>query len=142
MKKFLILIAFVLLIGCNEVEKESEVKPLQLGMNAIVDQSEADHAKKLVLAMDEVVAVKGVKVNDDFYIAPQVKHFARLKLDKIRKESFNKIKKEYPDANIHVSTDKKIFMELEKIENKLREKKISKENLEKKLKKLEEDMKG
>lgn len=142
MKKLLLLLALVLFVGCSSSAQKHEVKVLQLGEKAIVDQKKADEAKKIVAKMDEVIAVKGVNLDDDIYIAPQVTQFARLKLEKIRKESFEKIKKVYPNANVHVSTDKKIFMELEKLENQLRANKINKETLEKKLKKLEEDMKG
>lgn len=119
-----------------------EVTPLQIGSNAVVDQTRADNAKKIVLSLEEVIDVKAVSMEDNIYLAPNTTHFARLRLKQIRKNSFDRIKKRYPDANIHVSTDRKIFMELGKLEQQLKEGIAKEEDLEKSLKKLEEDMKG
>lgn len=137
---FLFFLCSIFLIGCGE--GASKVSPLEIGTQGVVDQTKADEAKKLVLAMAEVIEVKGVCLDDDIYIAPQVTQFARLKLESIRKESFEKIKKRYPNANVHVSTDKKIFLELEKLEKKIKNNEISEKKLKSDLKKLEDDMKG
>ncbi|WP_247747192.1 YhcN/YlaJ family sporulation lipoprotein [Alkalihalobacillus sp. BA299] len=122
--------------------QQKEITPLFVGEEAMVDQTKADHAKKIILSMDEVIEVRGVSNEENIYIAPSVKHFDRLHLNGIRSDGFARIKKRYPNAKVHVSTDKKIFMELEKLENELKEKRISKEDFTKRLKKLEEDMKG
>lgn len=142
LQKWFVFFALLILFGCHSGEQNKKEAYIKLGNDAIVDQTKADEAKKIVSEMEEVVSVKGVALENNLYIAPQVTQFARLKLEKIRKESFDKIKNVYPEANVHVSTDKKIYLELGKLENKLQAKKISMEDLEKKLKKLEEDMKG
>lgn len=132
-----------ILSGCGQMNlQQQEQTPLFVGQEAIIDQTQADNAKKIVLSMDEVIEVRGVSNQDKIYIAPTVKHFDRLHLEGIRKDGFERVKKRYPNSTIFLSTDKKIFMELEKLERQLKEKSISKEQLDKRLIKLEEDMKG
>ncbi len=138
----LMLLNFLSACGGYEPLHAQEVEPVQLGDRVIVDQTKADNAKKIILAMEEVVEVKGVTLKENIYVAPRVKHFDRLHLEGIRKTGFKNVKKRYPDETVFLSTDKKIYMELEKLELALQEKRISEEQLEKKLKKLEEDMKG
>ncbi|WP_088102291.1 YhcN/YlaJ family sporulation lipoprotein [Halalkalibacter urbisdiaboli] len=145
MSKMLIrfLCLLTLLAGCQGVTGQSEeVRPLMLGEKPEVSQNKADEAKQIVLSMDEVLEVKGVELDDDIYIAPRVKQFDRFHLKGIRKEGHDHIKKRYPDANVHVSTDRKIYMELEKLEKQLKENKLTEKQLKEKVKKLEDDMKG
>ncbi|WP_096201029.1 YhcN/YlaJ family sporulation lipoprotein [Bacillus sp. FJAT-45350] len=128
--------------GCGTGMQAQEVPPVQIGQQALVDQTNADNAKKVVLAMEEVLEVKGVVYDDKIYVAPRVKHFDRLRLESIRKTGYERVNKRFPDEKVFFSTDKKIFMELEKLEQRLKASSIKEEELEKKLTKLEEDMKG
>ncbi|WP_332697371.1 hypothetical protein [Halalkalibacter lacteus] len=130
------------LSGCQMLGAEQDIRPMQLSQNAVIDQEYADEAKKIILSMEEVVEIKGVSQKTDIYLAPRVKHFDRFRLKEIRKYGYDSVKKRYPDATVHVSTDQKIFMELEKLEQELKNKTISEERMEKKLKKLDEMMKG
>ncbi|WP_236035138.1 YhcN/YlaJ family sporulation lipoprotein [Alkalihalobacterium elongatum] len=131
------------LVGCGQMNlQQQEQTPLFIGEEAVVDQTQADNAKKIVLSMDEVIDVRGVANQGNIYITPEVKHFDRLHLEGIRKDGFDRVKKRYPNATVFLSTDKKIFMELEKLERQLKEGNITKKELDKQLKKLEEDMKG
>ncbi|TWI54651.1 YhcN/YlaJ family sporulation lipoprotein [Halalkalibacter nanhaiisediminis] len=132
----------MLLTGCQAFHAQEDVKPMALANNAMINQNVADEAKQIVLSMEEVVEVKGVNENQNIYLAPQVKHFDRFRLKEIRKQGHDAVKKRFPDANVHLSTDKKIFIELEKLEQKLKNKQISEERLKEELKKLEEMMKG
>ncbi len=137
-----LLIVLFLLSGCNMVG-QGDVKPLYIGGHSkLVDQSEADEAKQIVLSMDEVVAVRGATLEDDIFIAMKVKQFDRLFLDRIRKDAAEKVKKRFPNAKAHISTDKKVFLELEKLEQELYQNKINKSDLEKRWTKIEEHMKG
>ncbi|WP_026673183.1 YhcN/YlaJ family sporulation lipoprotein [Alkalihalobacterium bogoriense] len=143
MKKFISLFVLVIigLQGCG-FEAQQDISPQQLGNEAVVDQTKADEAKKIVLSMEEVYEVKGVTHNDKIYVAPNVHHFDRLRLEEIRKTGFEKIKKRYPEETVFFTTDKKIYMELEKLETELKNREISPSALEEKLSKLEDDMKG
>ncbi len=131
-----------LLTGCQSFNAQGDIKPMTLADNVIINQNLADEAKQIVLSMEEVVEVKGVNESKKIYLAPKVKHFDRLHLKDIRKRGHDAVKKRYPDASIHLSTDQKIFMELDKLEKKLKRKQISEKQLKEELKKLEEMMKG
>jgi hypothetical protein len=136
------IVLLVILTGCQMLEPQQDIKPMQLSTNAVIEQEKADEAKKIVLSMEEVIEVKGISNENEIYIAPRVKHFDRFRLKEIRKHGHDSIKKRYPDATVHVSTDQKIFMELEKLEQKLKKRTISEKRLKQKLKKLDEMMKG
>lgn len=130
-----------LLTGCQATE-EADVKPLQLAESTIIEQNHADEAKQIVLSMEEVIEVKGVNDEENIYLAVDVKHFDRFRLKEIRKQGHDAVKKRYPHANVHLSTDRKIFIELGKLEQELKQKKISEQRFKEKLKKTEEMMKG
>ncbi|WP_227935407.1 hypothetical protein [Alkalihalobacillus deserti] len=132
-----------LLAGCQTLTggARQDIRPMQLSETVIIDQEYADEAKKIVLLMEEVVEIKGVSDEDNIYLAPKVKHFDRFRLKEIRKQSHDAVKKRYPNATVHVSTDQKIFMELEKLEQELQKRTISEKRLKQKLKKLDEMMK-
>ncbi|GAE35848.1 YhcN/YlaJ family sporulation lipoprotein [Halalkalibacter akibai] len=135
-------IVLAVLTGCQMLEPQQDIRPLELSTNAVIDQESADEAKKIVLSMEEVTEIKGVSYENEIYLAPRVKHFDRFRLKEIRKTGHQSVKKRYPDATVHVSTDQKIFMELEKLEKELKEKTISEQRLKQKLKHLDEMMRG
>ncbi len=126
--------------GCQT--RSDDVRVLELAPIATIDQHFADEAKKIVIAMDEVIETKGVNFNKQIYLAIKVKQFDRFRLKEIRKKGHDLVKKRFPDAKVHLSTDKKIFMELDKLERKLKDNQIDEKQLEKELRKLEELMKG
>ncbi|WP_227936113.1 YhcN/YlaJ family sporulation lipoprotein [Alkalihalobacillus deserti] len=136
------LLILYILSGCQMAEPQQDIKPLQLSTNVVVNQEQADEAKKIILSMEEVIEVKGVSADNNIYMAPKVKHFDRFRLKEIRKYSHDHVKKRYPDATVHVSTDQKIFMELEKLEQELKKRTISEKRLKQRLNKLDEMMKG
>ncbi|GAE28948.1 YhcN/YlaJ family sporulation lipoprotein [Alkalihalobacillus hemicellulosilyticus] len=142
MKKviWVLLVCCFYLIGC-QVNTNEEIKSLQL-KDVIVEQNMANTAKEIVLSMDEVTEVKGVSHGNCVYITPHVKPLDRFFLKEIRKKSHDAIKKRYPDATVHVSTDEKIFIEIGKLEQQLKQHSISEERLSKRLKELDEMMKG
>ncbi|MCD8502624.1 MAG: YhcN/YlaJ family sporulation lipoprotein [Bacillaceae bacterium] len=126
--------------GCNIGSQE--VRPLSIGNKGPIEQNNSDEAKQIVLSMEEVIEVKGVSENKNIYLAAKVGQFDRFFLRSIRKDAHDKVKKRFPNANVHVSTDKKVFMELEELERKLSNNEIDEKEFKKELKKVEEFMKG
>lgn len=142
MKKSIgLLFISLFLVGCT-IAGQEEVRPLYVGSTKIIDQTKADNAKQIVLSMNEVIAVTGATYEEDIFLAAKVKQFDRLFLDRIRKDAFDKIKKRYPEAKVHVSTDKKVFLELEKLEIEIYEGNVEKTEIEKRWKRIEDFMKG
>ncbi|MCT8138822.1 YhcN/YlaJ family sporulation lipoprotein [Anaerobacillus sp. CMMVII] len=130
-----------LITGCNLVG-QGDTSPRYIGKNSVSDQTMADEAKQIVLSMEEVIAVTGATYKEDIYVAVRVKQFDRFFLDRIRKEAQNKIKKRFPDSKVHVSTDKKVYLELEKLEQQLLNNKVKKADIEKQWTRIEDFMKG
>lgn len=143
MKGMIVALAILLLSGCQTMTGQGhDVRPLEFADEAVIDQTVADKAKEIVLSMDEVIEIKGVTVGEEIVLAPRVKHFSRFRLNDIRKKAHERVKKRYPHATVHISTDGKIFMEVERLERELTKKTISEKRLKTELKKLDEMMKG
>ena len=90
--------------------------------------------------MDQAVAVW---IDDELDVALQVSNFNRLRLKQIRKEVFDRLRNAYPNPHIHVTTDRKLYGELEKLGRKewVRQKKDACQ-AKNRLKQIEELMKG
>lgn len=132
------LLLIILLVGCQTAPENEK----QLEDHAAYEQHKADEAKEIILSMKEVTEVKGVNHEGHLYLAPSVKPFDRFRLKEIREKGHDSVKKHHPEATVFFSTDKKIYMELDKLEDQLKNKQISEKQLKGKLKKLEEMMKG
>ncbi|GAF65370.1 hypothetical protein BTS2_2268 [Bacillus sp. TS-2] len=143
MKKFMLLIMLIscLLGACNQDTTKSSQASLT-SESSYKDQNKINDVKAELKKMEEVIDVQAIVYDQKIYADPKVKQFSRFRLKEIRKNGFEKLKETFPDSEIHVSTDKKVYMELEKLEQQLKNGKIKNEDLEKKLQKIEEMMKG
>ncbi|MBM7094721.1 YhcN/YlaJ family sporulation lipoprotein [Bacillus sp. H-16] len=150
-KKKVILLSLVLILltftsGCGGQDQskgqEKEAEVMYIEAKSKVNQEKADSAKRELVKMKEVKEVRGAAVDDDIYLALTVEGFDRLFLDRIRKDAHQKIKNKYPDDNIHITTDRKLSSDLEKLEKKLSKDGVKKGDLKQNLKKIEDDMKG
>lgn len=106
------------------------------------NQSIAQGAKKKALAMEEITEAAAVNSNLDLYIAVKPEHHERFGLKPLRSRLKTQLSNEYPTFNIHVSTDRKIFMMLDKLENKIKKKIVNKDQIKKQLKIIQSEMKS
>ncbi|MCY7779730.1 YhcN/YlaJ family sporulation lipoprotein [Bacillus haynesii] len=109
--------------------------------NEKADQTVANKAKDKLLKREEVTEVRGANSDQDLVLAVQVEQFDRFRLKDIEKQSKEMLKKDFTGYSIEVSTDQKIFWELDKLEKQLENKKISEKKLKKKLTKIKKLMK-
>jgi hypothetical protein len=130
-KRFLIILtvlSLVALVGCNQDEdKQSQMKNVnytKVTSGNVVDQSPSVRAKEFVSKKEETTEVKAVNSKKDLYIAFNVGTFERFQLDKIESDVKKELKKKFPNHTVHVSTDKKVFLELETLEEKLGSNKV------------------
>lgn len=129
----------------KEKEKQTEEKkgPKLTKMSTeSFNQSIAQGAKKKALAMEEITEAAAVNSNLDLYIAVKPEHHERFGLKPLRNRLKTQLSKEYPTFNIHVSTDRKIFMLLDKLENKIKKKIVTKDQIKKQLKIIQSEMKS
>jgi hypothetical protein len=100
-----------------------------------------DRAEIIANQVDGVDQVVAVFIDNEMNVALQVTNFNRLKLKAIRKKAAQNLKGAFPKANIHVTTDSKLFNELEKLNSQEWTKNKACEH-KKKLKQIEKDMRG
>jgi Sporulation lipoprotein YhcN/YlaJ (Spore_YhcN_YlaJ) len=128
--------------GCNENQNQlgdnnKDLSISQVHTSRPIDQSVANHAKEKMITKDEISDVKAVNTDKELLAAIKVENFNRFRLKKIEKAIKSDLEKMYPNHKVVVSADKKMFWELEKIEQRLQKNNTNKKSLKKDLKKLE-----
>ncbi|MED1103898.1 hypothetical protein [Bacillus paramycoides] len=123
----------------KRTEKEKGPKLTKLSTESF-NQSISQEAKKKALAMDEIIKSTAVNSNLDLYIAVKPEHHERFGLKPLRKKLQKQLSDEYPTFDVRVSTDKKIFMLLEKLEIKIKRKEVNKDEIKKQLKLIGSEM--
>ncbi|WP_368659662.1 YhcN/YlaJ family sporulation lipoprotein (plasmid) [Metabacillus halosaccharovorans] len=106
-----------------------------------VDQSIANQAKEKVIKEEEISGVKAVNTDKELLLAVKVDQFDRFRLKNIEKKVKSDLEKAYPDYKILVSTDSKMYLELEQLEEKLQKDKIKMKSLKKEFDKIKSLMK-
>ncbi len=144
-KQILLLFAcFLLLAACNGRNNVMGLKPpadqpielTKLSAKGVTDQQPADQAKNILSEYDEVEAVRAVNDGDMLVIGVKLHHNDRFRMDDIERNLRKKVKKNFSDMDITLSTDEKIHIELTKLEDELVNKKISKDDVKKRIKKI------
>lgn len=99
-------------------------------------QETANSAKNILSQHDNITTVKAVSSKKNLVLAFEIDHLKRFNLEKIRKKVQKQMDEEFPNLDVIVSTDKKIILELDRLEEKIRSDSISKKELNKKLEKV------
>ncbi|MCM3413194.1 YhcN/YlaJ family sporulation lipoprotein [Metabacillus litoralis] len=106
-----------------------------------IDQSIANQAKEKVIKEEEISGVKAVNTDKELLLAVKVDQFDRFRLKNIEKKVKSDLEKAYPNYKILVSTDSKMYLELEQLEEKLQKDKIKMKSLKKDFDKIKSLMK-
>src|SRR5699024_4904445 len=139
--KRIIVLAVILttLVSCtpNNNSESRSYPPVEMTKistkNSAISQGESNHAKNILSKNDNVTHVYAVNTKDTLVIAIKVRHMKRFRLQKIKQKLTKKMKKEFPKMDVYLSTDKKIVIELEKLEKKLKKTSISKKDFKKQI---------
>lgn len=109
-------------VGCN-MQGAPAKKPQQQSNNSQeqvqtdpVLAKQAKEAAKSVQGVDESTAVV---MNQELSVAVKVTGFDRLRLKSIRQEVHSNMKKLAPDHKVYVTSDKKLFRDLERVEQQI-----------------------
>jgi hypothetical protein len=129
------------LAGCStdktqQAESPDQIELTKINTNQTVDQRPANTAKNILANYDDITAVKAANTSETLLIAIEIKHSRRFSLQKTEKALQKKMKKEFPDMDVVFSTDKKINMELEQIEQDMKANKLSGQTLKKRIEHL------
>jgi hypothetical protein len=102
----------------------------------LISQKPANEAKDILSDHEEITAIKAVNTKDSLFIAVEVEHHERFTMEQLEKKYKKEMKKHFKDLKIEFSTDKKIVLELDKLEQKINHNDISKKEIEKKFKQI------
>ncbi|WP_188622605.1 YhcN/YlaJ family sporulation lipoprotein [Caldalkalibacillus thermarum] len=105
-----------------------------------VDHDTANRSKLIAKSVEGVTDAAAVAIDQELSVAVDVAQMKRFQLKGIRKEIFHRLRKAYPEYQVHVSTDRKILQELKKLEKKTYQQQTEAE--QKRLQKINQDMKG
>jgi Sporulation lipoprotein YhcN/YlaJ (Spore_YhcN_YlaJ) len=138
---FLLLTSIGLISGCagnqNQfADNNDDANIVKVHTSKSIDQSIANQAKEKVIKEEEILGVKAVNTDKELLIAVEVNHMDRFRLKEIEKKINQKTEKQFPNHEVTISTDSKIFLELEKLENKMKKNKLDNKKLEKELKRI------
>ncbi|MFS0767162.1 YhcN/YlaJ family sporulation lipoprotein [Peribacillus sp. 1P06PB] len=137
------LIIFLLLLtviglgsGCNRNQNQSGEDHEDLNISQVhtsnpINQSVANQAKKKVITEEDISDVKAVNTDKELLIAIKVENFERFRLKKIEKNVKSDLEKDYPDHKVLVSTDSKMYLELDQLEQKIQKDNTNTEGIRK-----------
>lgn len=148
-KMFLTAVVLSLLIltsGCGTQKSPSQKPHHEAGRSETqvrINPELAERIKETAKTVKGVEDSTAVVINDEISTAVKVKGFNRLRLKSIREEVHRKIKETNKDYKVYVTSDKKLFAQLQQIEKQIKDQKVqSKADLQKRVKKIIKDMQG
>ena len=149
MRTILLVVSLCLLVaGCN-TQSNQQAKTKSAAEDPLCQPTPIryfDSEQKIKAITEKIQGIDNsiaVRIDDEVDVAIEVSNFNRFRLQTIEKEVAEKLKKEFPKAHIHVTSDKKLIMELQKLSaTPWTAKQTEACKQKKKLKKIEEDMKG
>lgn len=139
-KRLLLLLTILLCAGACTAQEDEKGTAFKLQEAAGHGQEASDRAKDELIAMEEVISVRGIQYKDEIVMAMHVKQADRFRLKSVRKQAFDRVKALYPDAKIQISTDKKIYKELEDAEEEIKANALDEKELQKKIKLIEKHL--
>lgn len=100
-------------------------------------------AKAITEKVDGIDNAVAVQIDNELNVAIQISNFNRFRYESIQKEAAQKLKASFPKAKIHVTSDKKLINELQKLNDtpwSNKPKEACKQK--KKIKEIEKQMRG
>ncbi|MGG0286119.1 YhcN/YlaJ family sporulation lipoprotein [Peribacillus butanolivorans] len=146
LKTFLFLITVIGFVsGCsgnsNQIDNNKNLNISKVHTSSPIEQSVANQAKDRLLAEEEVSDVKAVNSDKELLVAVKVDNFDRFRLTSIKKQAQSDLENMFPDYKILISTDQKMFLELDQLEQKLEKDKTKMDSLKKDFKEIQSLMK-
>lgn len=113
----------------NSTTQEDGINLSYITSNHTFDQHASNRAKKMLSKHDPITSINAVNTDKKLLIAVEVQHRHRFRLAKIRKDLQKDMNKAFPDKKVEMSTDKKIVIELTRLEKAIDTNEISKKKL-------------
>lgn len=107
-KRWIISCILLLLAGCSE-------KPQVTSYHAEDNRQEMDKLEQVLATQEKISAGAGVFFDHQLVVTIQVKPLSKFSKEKITKALEKKVKSQFPEHDVFVSSDLKISWELDKI---------------------------
>lgn len=98
----------------TETKQKAEAEPLCMPVPVRHYQWE-DRARSITASVKGIDKIVVVQIDKDLDVAIQVTNFNRFKMESIQKEVGKKLKEAFPEANIHVTADKRLIKDLQRL---------------------------
>lgn len=116
-----VLLTLVLAAGCGTPQKKRQIQQDSRNESRIQVNTElAGRAREAAGAVKGVKESAAVVIDRDIAVAVKVERFDRLRLKTIRQDIHDRIKELDQAYNVHVTTDKKLFKQLQVMEQELK----------------------
>src|SRR5699024_4404157 len=127
MKWVFIISMIAMIVGCNTNDyvlepagtPNNDINLMKISKNDELDQHISNQAKDSLRKYAEITTAKAVNTDKKMLMAVEVKHNERFNLVNIQKQLQNEMEEQFPHITVEFSTDKKIILELDKLENEL-----------------------
>jgi len=145
-KTFILILLLIILVGCNnqnntlEEKDHSNVEMTKINNPTSINQDKSNRAKDSLSKNNNITNVHAVNTDKQLVIAIDISHMKRFRLKKIEEDLNKKMKKQFPGMDVYFSTDKKIILELKKLEQDINSNSFTKKDISKKVKKIIELM--
>ncbi|MFZ5647291.1 MAG: YhcN/YlaJ family sporulation lipoprotein [Bacillota bacterium] len=142
--------AFIILLliltaacGVNNPSRKPRPETGKIEAPVQINSELAEKVKEMAKTVQGVEDCTAVVIDNNISAAVKVKGFNRLRLKSIKGKVYQKVKESSKDYEVHVTSDKKIFSQIQQLEKEIREQKVqSPANIKKKIEKINKSMQG
>src|SRR5699024_6025622 len=127
-KRWLLIASMIAVIaGCNTDDSvlepagspNNDIELMKISKDHQLDQHISNQAKDSMRKYTEVTAAKAVNTDKKMLMAVEVKHNERFNLANIKKQLKKEMEEQFPHITVEFSTDKKIILELDRLEKEI-----------------------
>lgn len=137
-----LIILILVTVGCTPGAQKKPSSPPAEPTNYTFKQDQVDHGKKVAEKNNRVEEATVVHMNDELFVGLKVTNFDRFFLKSTRKDVYDHLRKEFPQYQLHITTDSKLVDEIKKVEEEISKNPLfDKKKVYQKLTKIEQDMK-
>lgn len=126
--------------GCNNSanndKESSELETTNVSYKETTNVNVSEQIKQLLMKQKEVNNAIVVPYESELFIATEINQMDRFQLKEIEQRLTQMIEEEYPNQKVFLSVDKKIYLEIEKLEKQVNGSNMNKKKIKNELNKL------